>query len=313
MGAETNISWTHSTWNGWIGCTRHGEGCRHCYAEMQNRFYKWNGGEWGPGALRKVTSPANWLKPLKWNREAKAAGERKRVFGFSLADWADAEGPEGALPWLWALWRATPWLDWQMLTKRAERIAQCLPPDWGDGYPNVQLGYSIACQDDVPKVAELLKVPAAVHFLSCEPLIGPVDLDLRHECRSGSIGREDHSKCGSRIDWVICGGESGGEEARPMHLSWPRSIIEKCRATSTPVFMKQIGVHPQADFYSNDDSDQEHFGERGHEWTPDGWNERDGQPALDALVTLKISKKLSAQLEEMPPDLRIRQFPKASR
>lgn len=259
MGAETEIAWTDSTFNGWIGCTRYGEGCRNCYAEAQNRHWKWNGGDWGPGAVRKVTSPNKWREPLKWNREAEAAGIRRKVFAFSLGDWADAEGPEGALPWLWALWRATPWLDWQMLTKRAERIKDCLPPDWGAGYPNVWLGYSVACQTDADRgMPHMLNVPAAVRFLSCEPLIEPVDLSpwfvgAPWNCSGCSGSMRPFApaceRCGRSgypapdLQWIIVGGESG-TSARPFSLRWARSIVEQCAAAGVACFFKQAGAHP---------------------------------------------------------------------
>lgn len=332
---KSSIGWTDLTFNGWIGCEHHGKGCLHCYAEAQNRFYKWNGGQWGKGAPRKVTSPANWMLPLKWNREAEAAGVRRKVFGFSLADWADADGPEGALPWLWALWRATPWLDWQMLTKRAERIKDCLPPDWGEGYPNVWLGFSVACQEDAERgIPELIRVPAVVHFISCEPLVEAVDLDMGR-C---DIHNRDHVQADDRgefcnecaadggtgelsfwhwldplnggISWVIVGGESGGD-ARPFHLQWARQIVKQCQDTHTPVFVKQLGQRPQGDYYDEGNGDPEHFAARGHDWTAD--DQEDGhQPPPGALVTLRLGKKQSEKLEEMPPDLRIREFPEVA-
>src|ERR1700751_3262860 len=106
------INWCHHTFNPWVGCSRISPGCVNCYAESQNKFYKWNGGEWGPGAPRKITSEANWQKPIRWNEEAGATGERHRVFCASLADWADAEAPDGQRERLFSLIRQTPNLDW---------------------------------------------------------------------------------------------------------------------------------------------------------------------------------------------------------
>lgn len=301
MGAETGIAWTGKngkTFNGWIGCEHYGQGCVNCYAEAQNRFYKWNGGQWGKGAPRKVTSPSYWLAPLKWNREAEAAGERVKVFGFSLADWADADAPEGALPWLWALWRATPWLDWQMLTKRAERIKDCLPPDWGDGYANVWLGYSVACQEDAERgIPHLLCVPAVVHFLSCEPLVGPVDLtnigSWRGEPLSSLEEIVGHVER-RRISWVIVGGESGSS-ARPFDVEWARSLVKQCRETSTPVFVKQLGAHIVWNGCSSP----------GERWPAGTRTEDTGKGHW----LVRLGGSHGGNQDQWPPDLRVREFP----
>jgi protein gp37 len=287
MGVDTKIEWTDHTFNGWIGCTRYGEGCRNCYAEAQNKHWKWNGGDWGPGALRKVTSPSKWREPLKWNRDAEAAGERRKVFAFSLGDWADAEGPEGALPWLWELWRLTPWLDWQMLTKRAERIAECLPPDWGKGYPNVWLGYSVACQEDADRgIPPLLRVPAVVRFLSCEPLVGPVDLTRLnashlpgfHGCVVNAIDKRigPSGRPFEHIDWVIVGGESG-HGARPMDLAWARSIVAQCKAAGVACFVKQLGAVPR--------------------------------PSSGVIGLWRLKDRKGGDIQEWSDDLRVREFP----
>ena len=101
MGEITKIAWCDHTFNPWIGCTRVSPGCQHCYAETQNKLYKWNGGEWGPGTERHVTSDANWAKLLTWNRKAAHDEVRRRVFVASLADVFDSEAPAAAQ---WRLW-----------------------------------------------------------------------------------------------------------------------------------------------------------------------------------------------------------------
>ncbi|MCI0671755.1 MAG: phage Gp37/Gp68 family protein, partial [Myxococcaceae bacterium] len=175
MGAETEISWTHSTFNPWWGCTRVSPGCDHCYAESFDR--RVGGAHWGKGVPRRTFGDKHWGEPLKWNAAAAKAGERRRVFCASMADVFDAEAPDGALERLWALIRATPALDWLLLTKRPGRIRHSLPADWGDGYPNVWLGTTVEDQERAEqRIPVLLDVPARVHFLSCEPLLGPVDV-----------------------------------------------------------------------------------------------------------------------------------------
>ena len=180
MAENSNIEWTKHTFNPWIGCQKVGAGCDNCYAEVWDaRGLQGGATRWGPHAARTRTSPANWRKPLAWDRAAKAAGERHRVFCASLADVFDNHAtilPEWRAD-LWALIRATPNLDWMLLTKRPSNIAAMLPDDWGAGYPNVWLGCTVVNQAEADRdVPKLLVVPAAVWFLSMEPLLGPVTL-----------------------------------------------------------------------------------------------------------------------------------------
>jgi Protein of unknown function (DUF5131) len=126
-GQEQLIEWCHHTFNPWIGCQKVSEGCDLCYAERMNKFYKWNGGEWGPHAPRKRTSDAYWLQPLRWAKQA--GDQRPRVFCASLADWLDNQAPQEWRVELAATIAATPELDWLLLTKRIEnfdRLAPCV-------------------------------------------------------------------------------------------------------------------------------------------------------------------------------------------
>ena len=267
MGANTKIEWTHTprpdgtmapgySFNPWVGCQRVSPGCQHCYAEAMNK--RTGGGNWGPGAPRRVTSESYWRQPLKWNREAEAAGERRKVFCASMADVFDADAPVGALERLWGLIRQTPNLDWLLLTKRPERIADSLPSDWGDGYPNVWLGATAEDQEMADKrIPILLSVPAVVRFLSLEPLLGPVGLTalrVSERCQGCSeMPRADALEgleyCGctveggepldwGSIDWLIVGAESGPNR-RPFEITWLREIAETCISAGVPVFVKQ--------------------------------------------------------------------------
>ena len=251
MAENSKIEWTHHTFNPWIGCQKVGPGCDHCYAEamMDARLGRV---EWGPHGARLRTSPANWRQPLKWDRDAAAAGERRRVFCASLADVMDSH--HSILPeWradLWALIRATPNLDWLLLTKRPGNIAKTLPPDWGDGYPNVWLGCTVVNQDEADRdIPKLLAVPARVRFLSMEPLLGPVDLtELKnpavtigehiYSALDCDVDPEDDEWHGAKIHLVIVGGESG-PGARPMHPDWARSLRDQCQAAGVAFFFKQ--------------------------------------------------------------------------
>lgn len=226
MGAETAIAWTDSTFNPWWGCTKVDPACLHCYAET---FDKRVGGKhWGPNAERRVFGDAHWNEPLKWNRETTKAGERRRVFSASMCDWADVLAPPGLVQRLFGLIRSTPALDWLLLTKRADRIARLLPPDWtwGDGrpaspYANVWLGVTVGDRAGLQRADELRAIPARVRFLSVEPLLedlGQIDL--------------------TGIHWVIVGAESG-PGARPMAEDWVRSVRDQCKAAGVGFFYKQ--------------------------------------------------------------------------
>lgn len=182
MADQTAIEWCDKTFNPWTGCTKVSPACDHCYAEG---WAKRSGHvEWGPHGSRRRTSPAYWQGPEKWNAEARAKGIRYRVFCASLADVFDNHGSitSGWRGDLWHLIARTPHLDWLLLTKRPQNIAKMMPdgygaPAWGNGWDNVWLGTTIENQTEADRrIPHLLSIPAKVHFLSCEPLLGPVDL-----------------------------------------------------------------------------------------------------------------------------------------
>ena len=256
MGENSNIEWTKHTFNGWIGCQKVGPGCDNCYAEVwDGRGLQGKARRWGPHAARTRTSAANWRKPISWDKAAAAAGERHRVFCSSLADVFDNHAsilPEWRAD-LWALIRATPNLDWMLLTKRPGNIAAILPPDWGDGYPNVWLGCTVVNQAEADRdIPKLLSVPGRVRFLSMEPLLGPVDLRRwigchpilpAASCYVDQDGYERQDIGGGIIDGldlVIVGGESG-PRARPMHRDWVRSLRDQCVSASVSFNFKQWG------------------------------------------------------------------------
>jgi protein gp37 len=240
MGKNTKIEWATHTWNPWIGCQKVSPGCDHCYAEamMDHRYGRV---KWGPHGERKRTSVANWRKPLRWAKQAN--GSRPRVFCASLADVFDNKAPEGARADLFALIRATPELDWLLLTKRPENIRKMLPEDWGEGWPHVWLGTTVENQDEAQRrLRHLLNVPARVHFLSCEPLLGPINLSGWLPVPTFWAPGEPFqaTRTGHQIDWIICGGESG-TDARPMHPDWARGLRDQCDAAGARFFFKQWG------------------------------------------------------------------------
>ena len=221
MAQNSSIEWTSHTFNPWWGCTKVSDGCKFCYAEsIANRY---GHPVWGPTAERRTFGDKHWKEPLKWNQEAKRSGERQRVFCASMADVFDERAPEEEREKLWDLIRCTPNLDWQILTKRPHLMQDHLPHDWNDGYDNVWLGTSVEDDRVLHRITELVSVPAVVHFLSLEPLIGPLDaLPLAH------------------IEWAIVGGESG-PKSRPMEEQWVESIRLQCQDNGVPFFFKQWG------------------------------------------------------------------------
>ncbi len=220
MGQETLIAWTTHTFNMVWGCVKVSPGCAHCYAETLSKRYGHD--VWGKDKTRRVFGEKHWREPLRWHEEARAAGERRRAFCGSMCDWCeDHPTVEQERRKLWSLIRDTPQLDWLLLTKRPERIRECLPADWGGGYLNVWLGTSVENNDYAWRADHLRQVPATVRFISYEPALGPLDrLDL------------------TGIDWVIYGGESGAG-FRQHDLSWPREMRRRCEEANVAFFYKQ--------------------------------------------------------------------------
>lgn len=255
MGQTTGIKWTDHTFNPWWGCAKVSSGCQLCYAETFDK--RTGGAHWGYSSEGrnplKYFGDKHWREPLKWNRDAEKAGERRKVFCASMADVFDDHADPAVRSRLWQLIRDTPHLDWQLLTKRPENITAMLPEDWGQGYPNVWLGTSVENQSVAQeRIPILIAIPARVHFLSCEPLLGPVDLwefnafsqwDHRgsYDYFQSITGVTERIKVVHGIDWVIIGGESGFG-ARPMEVVWAISLIHQCEDAGCPVFFKQTGA-----------------------------------------------------------------------
>jgi len=228
MAKNSHIEWTHHTFNPWWGCKKVSPACDNCYAEL---WAKRMGHQlWGTDAPRRFFSNAHWREPIKWNEEAALADQRHRVFCASMADVFEKRADlDQERTRLWKLIENTPHLDWLLLTKRPQNISRIAP--WKADWPhNVWLGTTIETQ----KFAEarlpfLLKVPAAVRFLSCEPLLGAID--LRDWFRRDGF---------QSIDWIIAGGESGAA-SRPMHPDWVVSLLNQCRSFDVPFHFKQWG------------------------------------------------------------------------
>ena len=244
MSANTKIEWPTHTFNPWEGCQKAGPGCDHCYAEARNaRFAGGTAINWGPGAPRRRTSEANWKLPLRWNAAHDTFfsqyGHRQRVFCSSLADVFDNAVDPTWRDDLFALIAATPNLDWLLLTKRIGNAGNMLPVpfDFDKHFPNVWLGATICTQTEADRdIPKLLDLPAAKHFLSMEPLLGPVSFEGMFASRNPADG----TNMLEELDWVIVGGVSG-PDARPMHPDWARSLRDQCVAAGVPFLFKQWG------------------------------------------------------------------------
>jgi protein gp37 len=214
MAQASAIEWTDATWNPVTGCTKISPGCKFCYAQrMANRLH-------AMGNRRYINNFATTLHedlletPLTWRSP-------RRIFVNSMSDLFHARVSDNFIARVFETMQAAHWHTFQVLTKRSDRlaaIARSLP--WPS---NVWMGVSVENSDYAYRVAELSTVPAAVRFLSVEPLLGPIPrLPLR------------------RIDWVIVGGESG-PRARPCNANWVRAIRDRCAAAGVAFFFKQWG------------------------------------------------------------------------
>lgn len=177
MAENSKIEWTTHTFNIAWGCVKVSDGCKFCYADTLSNRYGHD--VWGVNKPRRTFGTRHWAEPLKWNQKAKDAGERHRVFCSSMTDvFFDDPTLEQERPKLWALIEQTPHLDWLLLTKRPENIMQMIPESWRDKLPfNVWVGTSVEHQDAADeRIPHLIEVPAVVRFLSCEPLLSDLDL-----------------------------------------------------------------------------------------------------------------------------------------
>lgn len=281
MGKTSEIEWTDATWNPWYGCRKVSSGCKLCYAERDMTRYGRD--------FSKVTraAPATFNAPLKWK-------EGRRIFTCSWSDFFI----EQADPWraeAWDIIRATPYHNYMILTKRVELII----PDksaWAQIYsrlpwalserpwPHVMIGTSVEDQKTTARIWQLLMIPAAFHFLSYEPGLGPLDWDDALCSVGGMLAGKLPEKSGpsysAKLDLIIVGGESARprSKARPFHLEWAFGALAQCRAAGVACFVKQLGSNP---YYH-------------------------GQP-------LRLRDWKGGDMSEWPEQLRVRELPNAQR
>lgn len=224
MAIESKIGWTDATQNFWRGCSKVIEGCKYCYMFRHLDQYGQDGSQYIRAKKGTFDKPITWKEP-------------KKIFTCSLSDFfleaADADRADA-----WKIIKATTQHTWLILTKRPERILQCLPPDWGEGYNNVWLGITAENQFRLlERVVNFQFVPAKVKFLSIEPILSQIDL----------LDKNVAPFVIQHIDWIIVGGESGNENGkhkyRESQIEWYNIIVTQADLMKIPIFVKQLGTH----------------------------------------------------------------------
>lgn len=292
MGDHSKISWTSATWNPISGCSKVSPGCAHCYAEALSQRFGWTSKPWtAPNAATNVQlRPERLDQPTHWRRP-------RKIFVNSMSDLFHEQVPDSFLDRIFAVMAATPRHTYQILTKRPRRMRAYLTdpatPEhivlqaWHNAgmathraslhdimvrlnfswpLPHVWLGVSAEDQRRADeRIPVLLQTPAAVRFLSAEPLLGPLDLTTIHDetvldpkcwgdCACDTLYGYDpgcvrHGGDGDltrKLNWVIVGAESG-PSARPMDDDWVRALRDQCRAAAVPFFFKQRCDHGRKD------------------------------------------------------------------
>lgn len=291
--ADSAIEWTEKVWNPTSGCTRVSAGCDNCYAvKMTKRLAKipLTAEKYG-GLINVDASHFNGVvkchkeelgKPRRWRKP-------RRIFVNSMSDLFHKDVPPMFIKDVFAVMQDSKHHTFQILTKRPDRMCDEVTRLYEfhgmEPLPNVWLGVSVENQQAAgERIPHLLRCPAAVRFLSCEPLLGEVRL------RTGCYEMPGGGRCGTTLDgihWVITGGESG-PGARPCNIEHIRSIVGQCQAAGVPVYVKQLGAKPHGFAQWPDHEDNEG---RGCE-----------------LGKKKLSKK-GGDPTEWPEDLRVRDMP----
>jgi protein gp37 len=214
MAGFTKIEWTEATWNPVTGCDKISPGCKNCYAERLALRLQAAGTAQYKNGFFLTLHPESLEIPVSWKKP-------KVIFVNSMSDLFHKNVPLAFIKQVFAVMQATPQHQFQILTKRAERLVELDDQlQWGD---NIWMGVSVESSEYLCRIDHLKRIAAKIKFLSLEPLLGPLPrLDLEG------------------IDWVIVGGESG-PHSRPMKPQWVRQIRAQCVAAKVPFFFKQWG------------------------------------------------------------------------
>ena len=340
--SKSKIQWTDETWNPVTGCTKVSAGCKNCYAEwLAPRVFAGqrtqllptvDGNESSrPRRFTDVRCHEDRLdKPLHWRKP-------RRVFVNSMSDLFHEAVPDAFIDRVFAVMAQAPWHVFQILTKRPERFASWFPGshlrmtrqcrnfvDYTEPVgvwplPNVHLGVSVEDQATADeRIPLLLDTPAAVRFVSAEPLLEAVDLRHVHtdtvevDTLTGDHGviRPHQGRSSHRLDQVIVGGESG-PKARPCDVAWIRSIVEQCKAAGTAVFVKQLGAHVR------DRNDAGFSGDPGDDWDINAVFDVEPDPSdtgyQGAPARIRLRDPKGGDMVEWPEDLRVREMPSAEK
>jgi protein gp37 len=324
--AKTEIEWTDQVWNPIRGCTRISEGCRHCYAERQ--AVRLSGPGWPyEGLVHSTPAGPRWTGKLSFVEEVLrwplGLRGRHRIFVNSMSDLFHEDAPDEWIEQIFAVMALAGGQVFQVLTKRARRMRLLLQDEaFQEGValfmgklsrtalgvrtwppPNVWLGVSVENAPAVDeRIPELLAAPAALRWISAEPLLGPISV-------MGYLPGHLPVHSGAKLDWVVIGGESG-PGARLCRPSWIRSIVRQCRAALVPVFVKQLGAHVV------DRNDAGFDGSEPKAW-PDGteadrWDLDPGRQYQGADARILLEDRKGGDPAEWPEDLRIRLYPQTA-
>ena len=218
MGKKSGIEWTDSSWSPWRGCTKVSAGCAHCYAERRAKRV-------GEDFNTIVRIKTTFEDPLKRK-------DPRRIFVGHLSDLAHETVPLSWVDEVWEIIHRANHHTYMILTKRPHELKMILPDNWGEGWPHVWLGVTVENDENMWRLVGLEDISAAVHFVSAEPLLGPLPQLYSFF---------------PMLDWVIVGGESG-PGFRPMRPEWAWDIRDQCIAAEIPFFFKQwSGVNPKKD------------------------------------------------------------------
>ena len=335
MGDDTKIEWTDATWNPVRGCTRVSSGCENCYAERVAarfsrpgepyhglaRFNSKREPRW-TGTVRMV--PEHLGDPLRWKRP-------RRVFVNSMSDMFHEALTNEQIAAVFGVMAAAPQHQFQVLTKRAERMREWFEwvsregVPWGEcvlqaskmatseveipmgrgntvnawPLPNVWLG--VSCEDQQradERIPLLLQCPAEIRWVSAEPLLGPIDFQDQRGWLEPFQDIDPALRRTPRLNWIVVGGESG-PGARPSNVDWIRGVVRQCGEASVPVFVKQLGAYVTCDTL-------------GHE--VDGkWPKLNAEAIDDNPPRIKLRDRKGGDPSEWSPDLRVRQWPEVRR
>lgn len=234
MASTTSIGWCDATVNFWHGCQKVSEGCKYCYMYRDKEKFGQDGNNVVQTASRTIAATLNNLMNRRESRLERGVQEPLKIFTCSWSDFF-IDKADNWREQAWNVIRANPQFIWIILTKRPERIEQCLPEDWGAGWDHVWLLVSAENQERFDeRVPILADIPAKVRGVSIEPMIGPVNI---------------YSQVNNlpSLHWIIVGGESGNNTGkwlfRPAEINWFMSIVNDCKEEGIAVFMKQLGTH----------------------------------------------------------------------